>query len=577
MGRLNWLLPGALALLGVSFLVLAVPGYDQAKALLDMTAPDGDADRFTPALHGTLRGLVLAIAGLCFVAAALLRFATARLQPGALAQPWLRIRDDARVFWQATPLTHRVALVVLLLLGAVLRALSLDLPMHSDESWTYLNYASRNLLHIASQYTSPNNHVLHNLLASASMSLFGDTPVTLRLPSYLAGVVTPPLAYWLFYRLGNRHTALLAMTMVAVWPMLVDYAANARGYSMIVALTLALLIAADAIRSKGHFVACAAFALLSALGLWVIPSFVLSIFTAGMWLVFMDRLDRGGIETTALYGRLVATGIAAVLLTLLLYSPIIASSGIASLLGNPVVTGTGVEIQTIEGRIAAVWTDWHQGIGIVVQILLALGVLLVLRQRPLRALWAAWLVGAVVLSVFQGTVGPSRIWVFALPLLLGSAAHGLITALPETTQARAAALASLLLGAFMTLQYVLDDDRSLYTEFGEYADAAAVVAALDERLAPGDGLATMFPANRTTNYYGRRAGLMPRMSAARSELRQGAPERAWVVVLPRADVSTTLSWNDQIAGTDLANSAYTVEERLSVGTSELALIRFEQR
>ena len=576
MGRLSRLTMFAFAAAGVLFLALALPSYEQLKSLFDLAAPDGDADRFTADLHGMLRIVVIVFAVLCALASLLVRRLHGRLTAVAITRPLRRWQGDAARFWVATPPSHRIAFLFIAIVGAVLRSLSIDLPMHSDESWTYLNYVSRNLLYIASQYQSPNNHVLHNLLASASITVLGDTPGALRLPSLLAGICTPLLAYWTFFRLGNRATALLAMTLGAVWPMLVDYAANARGYAMIVALTLALIVAADAIRARGHVAAFAMFAFVSGIGLYVIPSFVLSIFTAGAWLVLVHQFEGSALPAPRFYARLVVAGVTGVVFTLILYAPIIASNGVSALVANPVVTGAGVAVGSIQDRIFAIWTDWHQGVPLLLQLLLALGIVGACRGAPrLLGLWAALLTGAVLLSLAQGTVGPPRIWIFALPLLLGTAAHGLLAHWPQAWQAKALGALVLLVGTAMLVQYARDGDRSLYAEFGEYADAEAITAHLAEQLEADDGLATMFPANRTINYYARQRGIIQRVSQARTALRNGDASRTWVVALPGTQALDTLAWIDRLNGSSLATTPYEVMTEIAVGGSRLVLVAFE--
>lgn len=55
----------------------------------------------------------------------------------------------------------------------------------------------------------------------------------IRLPAFIAGVLVVPASYLAARVLYNKRAALLAAALVASSSYLVEYSANARGYSMI--------------------------------------------------------------------------------------------------------------------------------------------------------------------------------------------------------------------------------------------------------------------------------------------------------------------------------------------------------
>src|SRR2546425_3783489 len=98
--------------------------------------------------------------------------------------------------------------------------------MGSDESATFLYYASHPLPVAVSIYGSPNNHILHTVLMHLSYVIFGASEWALRLPAFLAGVAIVPLTYVVARSLGNRG-ALLAAALSASAPVLIDYSTDA--------------------------------------------------------------------------------------------------------------------------------------------------------------------------------------------------------------------------------------------------------------------------------------------------------------------------------------------------------------
>src|SRR3990172_4791582 len=120
----------------------------------------------------------------------------------------------------------------------VIRGLSLSQPMQHDEAYTFIAFASRPFWIAISDYSLPNNHVFHTLLVYLAYHLLGDQPWIIRLPAFLAGVAIIPLTYAAAALFYNRKVGLLSAGLAAASPLLIDYSANARGYTLICAFTL---------------------------------------------------------------------------------------------------------------------------------------------------------------------------------------------------------------------------------------------------------------------------------------------------------------------------------------------------
>jgi|GEM_PF-1827622 len=104
-------------------------------------------------------------------------------------------------------------------------------PITFDEAYTYLRFARQPVSGVLSDYSYPNNHILHTLLVKTSTAIFGNAPWALRLPAWLGGAA---LLAGLF-AVGRKATPRLSGMVVvaaAFLPIVIDYNALARGYSL---------------------------------------------------------------------------------------------------------------------------------------------------------------------------------------------------------------------------------------------------------------------------------------------------------------------------------------------------------
>jgi 4-amino-4-deoxy-L-arabinose transferase-like glycosyltransferase len=93
------------------------------------------------------------------------------------------------------PLWVPIALGLITLVALALRLMLIVQPVQYDEAYTFIHYASKSLTTILANYSAPNNHIFHTLLVAIAYHLFGASLWTLRLPAFLAGVLTVSAAY----------------------------------------------------------------------------------------------------------------------------------------------------------------------------------------------------------------------------------------------------------------------------------------------------------------------------------------------------------------------------------------------
>lgn len=90
---------------------------------------------------------------------------------------------------------------------------------------------------------------LHHLTLWATVHVFGDSELAVRLPSLIAGTLVIPALYELGREMFDRRTGLIAAAFVAVSPLLIWYAQEARMYAFVTLFgVLALLTQVRVIR-----------------------------------------------------------------------------------------------------------------------------------------------------------------------------------------------------------------------------------------------------------------------------------------------------------------------------------------
>ncbi len=256
---------------------------------------------------------------------------------------------------------ERWALAGLLALALALRLVDLGDGLWYDEIVTLVNYVRRPLGDIVTTYDSQNQHLLYSIMARVSVSAFGESAWALRLPAALAGV----LSLWAVVAFGRRvvsaREALLAALLLAVSYHHVWFSQNARGYTMLLAGTLAGTAALLALMEPDQAGAArrrvAAFALVTALTLYthVTAAFVV----AAQGLVWLTLVAAGRTDRPS-RGRVLTAFAAAGVLALLVYLPVL--SQFVTTLTRPTMAGVAVEWKNPLWLVAETARGLSQGV-----------------------------------------------------------------------------------------------------------------------------------------------------------------------------------------------------------------------
>lgn len=326
----------------------------------------------------------------------------------------------------------KILLVIILLSALISRFVYLGLPMRYDESYTYLYFASYPLENIISNYSLPNNHIFHSILVHFSTAWFGIQPWAVRLPAFLAGIILPFSTFYATKQIFDHKTALISSAWIVSFPILIEFSTNARGYTIVWVLsTMILGLAASLIKkeTRGGWIWLA---LLSALGSYTIPIMLYpaSMVYAWLFLSGVRNLDADFSKST-FFRHFFLSGLGAVLLSLLLYSPVILKSGLASLSSNRFTVSLPWEEFTagFPVMLANIWglATLHVPIGLVLFTLVGFLISIIYFRRLNSALPQLVFIGLAVVTILlliQRVNPKPRIFLFLVPFYLIWSAAG---------------------------------------------------------------------------------------------------------------------------------------------------------
>lgn len=120
-----------------------------------------------------------------------------------------------------------------------------------DEAWVYNLFVDEKLSFMATRYDAC-NHVLHTLLMKLARGTLGNSELALRVPSLLAALAYCAGLYRLTGVLFSPWTRLLALALLTLHPLVLDFLIAARGYGLAMALFVWALYCAVSWLIKGQ-------------------------------------------------------------------------------------------------------------------------------------------------------------------------------------------------------------------------------------------------------------------------------------------------------------------------------------
>lgn len=226
-------------------------------------------------------------------------------------------------------LTEAVLATVVVLPIVILVATRLRHPVAGDEQMLMMDYANRSFADVVGTYRNPNHHVLHTLLGWLAHQLGGWDVVVFRLPAFLAFCLLLPATWWFVRRDYGPAVAGFATAFFGTAPLLVQYAAIARGYTMMLLFFVTALLCAQSLARKPESKALwAIWSAAVALGFYTIPLMVVPAATTVAWMLLVRWREHGGKAVGPLAARAAAWSAVAAAGAALLYAPIVVACGV---------------------------------------------------------------------------------------------------------------------------------------------------------------------------------------------------------------------------------------------------------
>jgi len=332
-------------------------------------------------------------------------------------------RDSSYIYWILGAIT---------LVGMAMRLWKINEPIAYDEAYTFIYFATKPFKQILSDYSAPNNHILHTILVSLSYRLFGGHTWIVRLPAFVAGTLCIPAAYFAARRIFNSAQSLVAATLVAWTPWFIIYSTNGRGYTLLTLFALLLANFAGILVRQQSRAALIVYGITAALGFYTIPIFLYPMAGVSLWVLatYLTANESWNNKGKKIWTFLAVCALAG-MLTLLLYSPVIFfGTGARSIFNNDIVEPRDwTFVENIAPRADKTWTSWMQFIAPPIRYLLLGGFLVSLffyrkASRQRHPLQIFLILSIIILLIIQRVAPLPRVWFYLEAFYMSFAGAG---------------------------------------------------------------------------------------------------------------------------------------------------------
>lgn len=394
---------------------------------------------------------------------------------------------------------HKAAVLFFVLIGVALRAALLGRPIGAGEAHSYMVFATMPLSELVSAYAAQGNFVFHTLLTKLSTGIFGVGVVPLRLPNFIAGVLSLPLFYLFARSMFNRYIALTTLALVACSGPLIGMGTMAVGLGVCWFCFVASLVLGRHFIKSNDLTSALSIALLNALGLWTMPSYCYAALAVFLWLLLSLLM---GYDTSLRERmlRFVFAFLVFVALALLLYIPILQAHGFDQLIDHH--SRPRLDWRTFDQKHTdmafALWTLAEDATsGIIVFFGLTGLVYAAFVSSKLRILLFSMFASGVILCMIIRRIEPVGVWGFTFYIFHLSSGMALFyllkflqeKAFPNWSKGGRTFVASLIAGLLL-----------VWTGSGYWRGYTAGVPQVDgvvsfarEHLKPGDKLYAQYP------------------------------------------------------------------------------------
>ncbi len=337
--------------------------------------------------------------------------------------------------------------------GAAVRLQGLGDALNHDEVYTWEAFSSQSFATIVTHYPVPNNHIFHSILVRLASLVFGQSEAALRAPAFVAGLLSIPTMWVLARMLLRSSTAgVVAAWMLALAPMHVRYSASARGYSIMVLLSMLALLflwlamAAQNRSGRFHSLWWVGWSTSVFLIVYTLPSSALFVAAVVTWALVVSLGHGLEGRTQRLVPLLLSSGIASIGLVAAFW-PIRSELSKAGAQWGIDLTATPLALVSLVSQTMALVTGGWPGLALGLaavgggMMMMAKGRDGALGRLPLLLMLILLL--PLAISFIYGTAPQARGFAFLLPVLIlfGSYSVTQLTSRPLQVAAVAAILA----------------------------------------------------------------------------------------------------------------------------------------
>ena len=129
-------------------------------------------------------------------------------------------------------------LALIIIISGILRFYDANTQLWLDEISAWLNSIQRPFAQIVSEWPGVASHIFFEVLSHLSVTIFGFSPIALRLPAIIFGVLSVYAMYRVARLIGDWQFAIFASALFGASYHHIYYSQNARGYTALICLYL---------------------------------------------------------------------------------------------------------------------------------------------------------------------------------------------------------------------------------------------------------------------------------------------------------------------------------------------------
>ena len=295
-------------------------------------------------------------------------------------------------------------------------------PIRIDEAATFLQYIKGNPLRVF-YYSSVNNHIFFTLLVKISTFFTGTSPATLRIISFLSGIISIILTYILCKEFKQK--GLYAAIAMSITPYLIFYSTYARSYTLNLCISLSLCLLAKSFLENKSNIAIFAISILSGIGLLTVPTMILNITGIYIW-IYINLIKGKGLKDAFLM-YLLPIGCLTIICTFIFYLPVILLSGGISSITNAKFTESIGLIPTLQGMpsyltstLLELTNQIPKPFLILNTIFFVLGIVSYFQKNSFKELTLvpSLMIGGFITLIARSVIGHERSFIYLIPFIL---------------------------------------------------------------------------------------------------------------------------------------------------------------